>query len=207
MPLPAMGTWATDLYARLGPLTDQDAALGYPLANYVATIGDIYFQEIEDLARDKANGQPGWAAAMDPDQASLNGLGWLGQLVGVRLRSEDTTQAQDVSWVKAEAGFKRGSPAAIIAALQPLLTATKHVVLVERVGGNAYAVEIQLILTEIPAGTKWRVYTAALAQKPAGIIMTFNPAITQTYTQMKAANATYTIAKATYVDYTAMKVG
>lgn len=202
-----MGSWALELYTRMGNLTDQDAALGYPLANYIATIGDVYFQEIEDLARDKTNGQPGWAVALDPDQAPADALGWLGQLVGVRLRSEDTTQAADVAWVKATAGFSRGTPAAMIAALKPLLTATKSVILNERVGGNAYALEIQLILAEIPAGKKGAVYQAALDQKPAGILMTFNPAITQTWLQMRTANATWAVAKATYADFQAMKVG
>lgn len=206
MPAPIVGDWALELYSRLDPLTDQDAALGWPLLTYLGAIGDTYFEEINDLVRDRG-GQPGWAAAMDPDQATAAGLGWLGQLVGVRLRSEDTTQAADVAWVKATPGFSRGTPAAMIAAIKPLLTGTKSVTLTERLGGNAYALQVALILSEIPAGKKQAVVNAAISQKPAGILLTFNPAIFQTWTQMKTANATWTIAKATYANFDAMKVG
>lgn len=206
MPAPVVGDWALELYSRLDPLTDQDAALGWPLLTYLGAIGDTYFEEINDLVRDIGR-QPGWAAAMDPDQATASGLGWLGQFVGVRLRSEDDTQAKNVAWVKATAGFSRGSPAAMIAAIKPILSGTKSVTLTERVGGNAYALQVAVILAEIPAGKKLAVINAATAQKPAGIILTFNPAITQTWTQMKTANATWTIAKATYADFNAMKVG
>lgn len=206
MPAPVVGDWALELYSRLDPLTDQDAALGWPLLAYCGAIGDTFFEEINDLVRDRG-GQPGWAAAMDPDQATTSGLAWLGQFAGVRLRSEDDTQAKDVAWVKATAGFSRGSPAAMIAAIQPLLTGTKHVVLNERLGGNAYALEVQLILAEIPAGQKTKVAAAALGQKPAGIIMTFNPTLTQTWLQMRTANATWTIARSTYANFDLMKMG
>lgn len=207
MPAPVVGTWATDLYSRLGPVADQDAALGWPLLTYLGAIGDTFFQDIENLVRDKGS-QPGWAAALDPDQVPAIGLGWLAQMVGTRLQS-NVTQAQQITWVKARAGFGRGTPAAMIAAIKPLLGGTQHVVLNERVGGNEYAVEVQLILAEVlPTVSMGQVLAAAISQKPAGVILTFNPALTtQTFAQLKAGYATFALAKAHYANFAAMKVG
>lgn len=199
----SIGSWALELYNRMGPLTDQDEALGFPLLNYISAIGDMYFQQISDLARDRGE-QPGWSVIMDPDQTPSDGLAWLAQMVGVRINPSLSNEA-NIGLMREPTGWKRGSPGAIKAAIIPYLTGTKSLILTERYTGDAYKVLVTTLTGEVPNPTAMQ--AAAIAQKPAGILMYFSGATGQTYLQLRTAKASYTIAKAAYVDYTAMRNG
>lgn len=203
MARPIVGTVAEALYARMAPVADQDEALGWPLLNYIGAVCDSYLQDIDDLSSDKPT-YIGWGGILNPDTAPTYALGWLAQLVGVRLNPSLST-AQNIALIKTPIGFQRGSPAAIKAAVLPYLTGTKTVSLVERYTADAYKVLVSTLTGEVPDTAAMQ--AAALAQKPAGILMTFTAQLGQTYLQLRTAKATYTIAKAAYVDYTAMRNG
>jgi hypothetical protein len=187
----------------MAPVADQDEKLGWPLLNFLGAICDSYLQDIEDLASDQGP-QTGWATILDPDQAPSYALGWLAQLVGVRM-NPSLSDADNISLIKEPVGWQRGSPGAIRAAILPYLTGTKSLILTERYTGDAYKVLVNTITGEVPDTAKMQ--AAALAQKPAGILMTFTAQLGQTYLQLRTAKATYTIAKAAYADYTAMRNG
>jgi hypothetical protein len=72
--------------------------------------------------------------------------------------------------IRRQGGKQRGKPDAILSAVEDTLTGTRHAVLLERVGGNAYA----LTLITRPSETPDPALTAARAetQKPAGMIIT-----------------------------------
>lgn len=203
MARPVVGSVAEALYARMAPVADQDEALGWPLLNFIGAVCDNYLQDIDDLASDHAT-YNGWGGILSADLAPTYALGWLAQLVGVRLNPSLST-ADNILLIKQPIGFQRGSPGAIIAAILPFLTGTKHVVLTERYTGDAYKVLVNTLTGEVPDSAKMQ--AAALSQKPAGILMTFTAQVGQTYLQLRTAKATYTIAKAAYADYTAMRNG
>lgn len=197
MSRPVVGSWAERAYANLGPYTTQDAALGWPLLVFLGAIGDELFQEMDDLGRTTN----GWGDVMNPHTCPVYALPWLGQFVGVVV---DTTlsEANQRAQVIAAAGWQRGTPASIIAAVQRYLTGSKYVLLQERFGGNAYALNIVTHTAETPADTTLMI-AAAKAVIPAGMITTFTTYIGQTYADLKAHYATYaavTIAYATYDD-------
>lgn len=197
MSRPVVSAWAERLYASLSPYTTQDEALGWPLLIYLGALGDELYQQMDDLGR----GTLGWGDVMNPDTCPVYALPWLGQLVGVVV---DTTlsEANQRAQVKAAAGWQRGTPASIIAAIQRYLTGAQYVLLQERFGGNAYALNIVTHTSETPVDTTEMV-EAAKAVIPAGMLVTFSTYLGQTYAQLKAGFATYaavTIAYATYDD-------
>ena len=74
---------------------------------------------------------PGYSILFDPTRCPAADLPYLGQYVGVQIPTgTDTATAR--SLVIAEAGFKRGSVASIIAAAQRNLTGTQSVRIIER---------------------------------------------------------------------------
>src|SRR6266545_2761555 len=85
-------------------------------------------EEIDSLARDTTNGDPGWSIIVDLDRAPSSGLSWLAQFVGVVFKS-GLTDAEQREWILAQAGQKRGTVNALIAATQLHLTGTKQVIL------------------------------------------------------------------------------
>jgi hypothetical protein len=75
--------------------------------------------------------QPGYASALDPQQATV-GYGFLGQIAGVQLPAGvDNVTAK--SLVLTEAGMSRATPAAVIGAAKRFLGGTKSVTYIERV--------------------------------------------------------------------------
>jgi hypothetical protein len=203
MTRPVVGEVAEEMYRRMGPVTDQDEVLGWPLLTYVGAFCDTYLQDIDDLSSDQPT-YGGWGGIMNPDTAPLYALPWTAQFVGVRYNSA-LSQADNIALIKEPTGWKRGSPQAIIAAIKPFLTGSKSVVLTERYTGDAYKVLVTTQTGECPNVPAMQ--AAALAQKPAGILMTFSAVLGQLYSQLKTAQATYAAAKAAYVNYTAMRNG
>lgn len=178
-PAPATtGSFADALYEQLRPLAYADEALGWPLLHYVSGFA-LPFQLVEDLARDTDDGRPGWAVLLDPDTCPAWALPWLAQLAGVVL---DTTlsEADQRAQIVDEAGFRRGTPAALVSAVQARLTGTKTARVLERddidyvAGGpddSAYRLGVLTLASETPDPAA--VYQAILSQKPGGIVVTY----------------------------------
>lgn len=206
MPPPVVGSWAQKLYDRLGPITIPDAANGWPLKTFIGAIGDNFMQDIEDLVTDQEDGTPGWAILLNPDTCPAYALPWLGQLVGVKV---DTTlnvtfQRQQI---EAVGGWYRGSPNSMINASKPYLTGTKFVQLVERYGGNAYEILYITHTAETPTGAQLAAMQAAvIAQKPAGINLTFANYLGATWGDIKSGYATWQAVKNNFAFWNDVKI-
>lgn len=109
----------------------------------------------------------GWATAFDlpttPDPT------WLGQASGT-LVPPGLTLEQTRDYVAARPRWGRGRPPAIIAAVQALLTGTKHVELLER-SGSPWRLTIRVYAAEY-SGTLDDLKAAVNTQKPVGIVAT-----------------------------------
>ena len=74
MTRPVVGTVAEEMYRRMGPVTDQDEVLGWPLLNYIGAFCDTYLQDIDDLSGDHPT-YTGCGSIMYPDLApALQGV-------------------------------------------------------------------------------------------------------------------------------------
>jgi hypothetical protein len=161
-------------------------------------------QEIDDLVADSDAG-PGWSPIMDVDRAPVKALPWLGQWVGVTVdtsRSEDAQRAQ----IRDEAGFRRGTPAAIVAAtrstLVPVVSDPPTVLMTERDTG-AYRLKIRTydVETPDPAAT----LAAILTQKPAGIVLDYDTISTWTWEVLRDSFATWQDVNDYYADWQHVK--
>jgi Phage tail protein (Tail_P2_I) len=178
-------SFAADLYESLAPLARQDFYYGWALLILCNTIGTMY-QLVDAIVRDQPEG-PGWSLVLDVNRCPPEALGWLAQFNGVRL-GYALSDAEQRQAIQDASGFRRGTPAAMTAAIQATLTGTKTVTLHER-DGDPYSLTILTAAEETPDLTKTR--TAMLSQKPAGIVASINGVgVTQTWAtfQTKAAD-------------------
>lgn len=188
-PAPATTPNADEVYAKLAPVAITDADLGYPLLHFIVALSRM-FVKVEELARSSDPDLPAWSQALDVDRVPDYGLAFLGQFVGVRLIAGDTAAASRLR-IKSTDGFKRGTPAALISAVQATLTGTKRVRLTERTS-SAYT---ELVVTD-PAETPNPTATgiAAQAAKAAGLVLTYStssvPLIDEGTRQINAAAGT-----------------
>lgn len=158
----------TRLYDRLAPVATYDPENG----NIVRAIAEVLAepQELVDQVARDTDTHLAWQAALDPDVTPDEFLPWLAQFAGTQLLPSDTAEQQRER-IKSAAGFHRGTPRAIREEVQLTLTGTKFVNLLQRVGGDMWAITVVTRTTETPdpAATE----RAARAQKPAGMLMTF----------------------------------
>jgi len=152
------------------------------------------------LIRDSDAG-PGWSALLDPSRAPASALPYLAQFVGVRVTRGAASGQQREEIVNA-AGFRRGRPASIVAAVAATLTGDRTVILTERVDGEAYQLLVQTYTDQTPDAAAAE--AAARAQKPAGIVLTFEVVDGQTYAQLAGRFETYADLAAEYADYAEM---
>lgn len=109
------------LYNRMGWAQDQD--ITGVLLVWLAGIGEL-IQVLDTLVRNTIDEEgvqePGWSQALDITRAPTYLLPWLGQFVGARV---DPTLRDDLQryLIENAPGMKRGTPAAIIAVVQPFL--------------------------------------------------------------------------------------
>lgn len=102
-----------------------------------------------------ADGYVPWSGIVDVNRAPYKALPWLGQLVGVdtpNIVTGESSLAHESrirELVRATPGFKRGSPAAIEAAVSQYLTGTKTVIVRER-NGSAYQLQVLTKRDETP---------------------------------------------------------
>jgi hypothetical protein len=171
---------ATRLLGDLGPVLNAD------LESYLRACAQT-FEDVDALARDDPP-WCGWSVVLDPAACPAAGLPWLAQFVGVEL-APGTDEASARAAIAQHAGWRRGTPAAIEAAVKPTLTGSRFAYLDERVGGDAYAAMITTRTDETPdpAAT----LAAAMAAKPAGILLTQQLVSGTTYDELDGRYATY----------------
>jgi len=173
------------------------------LQTYLGALASM-FQHMEDLSGDGANAEPGWSSIVDVNRCPSEGLPWLAQLVGARL-PVGLTDAQQRAYINTKPGWGRGTPAAMLSALQATLTGGKTVIMRERDSAAdatrpAYGLTIITNTAETP--NQAASLAAILSQKPAGIILAYNVLAGQDFQSLFTNNATFQIA---YTKYATMQ--
>jgi hypothetical protein len=181
------------VYDSIAPLTANDNG---DLRAYVDSIGQMT-REIEDLARDDADGNPGWSSILDADRCPVQFLPWLAQAVGVVL-PDGLSEADQRTYIKSTDGWKRGRPAAIKAAPIKHLTGDRTVLLYERTP-DAYGFTVITFTAQTPDSAL--VLADLLAAKPAGLNLTYVVHSGQSYQDIYDNYATYELVYTTYATY------
>lgn len=171
---PPLNLFATDAYAYLEPIAEQDADNGYVLAALIGAFG-IAFDQIEAVSRAGAVGthpnpyQQVYDVTICPDDRVPGLLGWLGQFVGVPwVAYSDSTVKR--TQVEMETQFYRGSIANIEAAVIATQTPPGACVVVERTPDAwGLAVAYDPSVTPNLAETE----AAAIAAVPWALALTF----------------------------------
>lgn len=197
MAQPLLGELAQDAYDQIKIAQPEDELLGWPLANYIGALSDILFQPIDDLAKDGENGEPGWSIVLDLDRIPDEGLPYIAQFIGVEFPSA-LTPAQMRERIETTDGWNRGTKDSIVGALQPYLTGSQTVIFRER-RTSAYTLEVVTYASETPDSAA--ALAAMMAQKPAGIVLTYNVRTGQDYQSMYLNNATYQTLFTNYATY------
>ena len=196
MPSPVIGSVAQDLYDSMEPIVQGDSERNYPAKTYVGALG-LMVQEISDIVRDGASGEPGWYVIVDLTLCPEKALDWLGQFRGVRLPSNLSASEKRLR-IQTVDGFKRGTPGSILAAAARSLTGTKTVVMHERYGG-AWKLRITTLDSETPSPDQ--VTKDILTQKPAGITLNYETLPGQDCQSVFDNFTDYTDVDSSYSDY------
>lgn len=152
MARPVVTAYTERLYKKLLPLASDDEQHDWALLRYLESIGIL----IDDVDQWSADGVfPGWHVIMDADTTPPLFLPWLAQTVGVKTDAKLPGET-DLAWetrmrnkIKSVAGFARGTPGAMRAAIQAFLTGTKSVTIVER-DTSPYHFAVTTKFTETP---------------------------------------------------------
>lgn len=177
MSLPySVGKVGTRVYDTLEPVAGSDASYNWPLLAYSSGLA-LPSEEVADLAETGDNGEVGWSVLLDIDRVPDKGIGWLAQLVGVRLNPDLDAMTQRAR-VRETDGWNRGTLGAMAGAAHQYLTGAQHVILRERFNpadpdvDHAYHLQVITYTSETPDSAK--VLAALMAQKPAGIILHYD---------------------------------
>lgn len=188
------------LYGALEPINVEDEASGYGTARLVQAIATM-FQEPDTLGGDAEAG-PGWTSILDAARIDAKGLPWLGQLVGV---TSDELRPLAVAAQRAmlldRPKFRRGTPLAIVQALQETLTGEKTVFMRERYPSE-WKLSVRTITGQTPDSAAS--LSAILSQKPAGITLDYSVVTGQDYQDVLDNNTDYADLLATYATYNAV---
>jgi len=176
----------------------RDADTRGELLRYMASVGDAAYpvaKFIDDADPDTS--ASGTSEPVNPATAPAGWLPWLGWLIGVPVGGMDTTNAR---WYLSRAGAQaHGSAAGIQAAVQATLTGTRYCLVTTAVGGDPWAIEVQVDSSEvIDSGATLR---AAEREKPAGANLTLTSSTPVTYDDLDTAYSTYSNMTASALTY------
>ena len=178
------------------------SADGGNLADYLAAIGDAanaVEKFIDDADPDTS--ATGTSEPVNPATAPAGWLPWLGWLMGVPTTGMDTTTAR---WYLTRAGAQaHGSADGIRAAVQATLSGTRFCQVFTAVGGDPWAIEVQVDSTEVVDSAA--TLRAAMREKPAGANLTVTSSVPVTYDDLDTAYTTYANMAASAATYTELR--
>lgn len=129
MPMPALAPFAQRLYDALEPMRARDAENDYALAHFLSSIS-APFELPEFLGVDDGD-IPGWTKIFDPNVMPVEGLPWLGQMIGVEVEEGWTEEIRRQA-ITSKLGWERGTVQALKDTAALYLTGNKQVSVFER---------------------------------------------------------------------------
>ena len=190
-----------DLYDALEPLAFADEQLQWPLALFVDALA-LILEETAQLVRADDAGNDGWSAFADPQRCPTAYLYTLAQWAGVRYARRMQEQAlRDLIDGRAP-GLWRGTRSAIEESVRRYLAPGGTIAFIERALGNAYALTIFTFTHDTLNEAAIR--RELLLQVPAGLLLTYEVRVGQSYAMLRDRVTTYAVVKSTWATYKAV---
>ena len=165
------------IYPEFAPLTENLGDPDNALRTYVRAMA-LLMQPIRDISADGPNGEPGWSQALDATRVRAKWLAWLAQMVGYRPPAFQPERDDEAAYLGRQvprmiqfSSHKRGSVESLIYALQEELNGKQQVEVVERVGGNAWRMDVSVHEEELMTFDYNTIFQVALRRKAAGILL------------------------------------
>lgn len=173
MTQPVINPAGQTIYEHISPLVEQDESYDWATLYLVSAIGAMV-QDLDQIIED-TDEQPAWTILLSPDTCPVLWLPWLAWLYGVTL-TPGMDEAAQRGTIRDLPPHRRGTPAALVAAVKQTLMGAKNVTIVERAGGDAYSLLVATRTAETPdpAATE----SAAWSQTPIDTILTYSLADT-----------------------------
>jgi len=199
---PAGSQFAEDLYEAQGAWAYDDHNQGWALLHLCIAFGIAGFDLVDQVARPAVEDRGPWETLLDIDNTPAVFLPWVAQCVGVDPGGlVGLTEFQQRDFIRDTAGWRRGTPAAMLGAVKPYLTGTQQVRMIER-DESAYRLTVITRTSETPDPAAAE--RALRTQKPAGIVLNYivsdAPIIDEG--PLTIDDVTATIADATVADVT-----
>jgi hypothetical protein len=189
-----------DLYDSVGPLTEPDESLGWPLATYCDANG-LMLDEEARLVRVDDDGNDGWSAFADPGRCPDSYLFTLAQWAGVRYpRRMDSDELRDL--ISHAPSLWRGTKSSILSAVQRYLAPDGALYFEERADGDAY--KLRIFTYTYDTLDQAAIQRELVAAVPAGLIVDYQVRAGQTYGMVRANTPTYAALKTKYATYADM---
>ena len=197
MARPIVSDAAEDLYASLGPYTVGDEDQDWHLLLACEAICQAFVEPVAELVSER-DGRVPWQILFDPSECPAYALPFLAQFTGSTL-TDSMTEAEMRAAIALPEGWLRGTPGAMMQAIQRTLTGSKHVAFIERYTGSAYQLAVRTQISETPDATVTE--AAIVAVKPIGIVLDYADISGNTYTEVAAAYTDYDDVEASVSDY------
>lgn len=187
------------------PLVERYGDPSQVLETYLKGLGNM-LKQIDDIAKDGSDDEPGWSQIFDLKKAKTEWLPWMGQLVGYPVParpSGQTLEAYDAAQrerIITRSAYRRGTIALLVEVVQEQLSGSKSVIIHERNGGDPYVIKVWVFASQI-ATSEAEVRRAALDQKVAGLIMDFSVLSGLDYNTLNASNLNYAEVGVDHPDY------
>lgn len=188
MAAPVVTRVTSDLYEGLGSgLSDADESTGWTLMLFVDAILKKHLSLVYELVKPAVTTKDPWETAMDADDAPAEGLGWLGQFVGVKFPAP-ISEADKRTRIRNREGWRRGTRQAMIDAIKLHLTGSKAVEITER---DTSAYHFRVVTYAIETADSTKVDAEIRRQKPAGLQYAYVVQAGSSYAQLDAGFGTY----------------
>lgn len=195
-PLPTTGQILLD---EIGPSFPGDDKRFYAFTILMGGVGTA-MDDTYDLVGDVTHGL-GWSVLLDPDLCPLKYLPWLAQFAGVEL-PQGYTEAQARYLIAHPPAYRRGTISAIKDAVRATIHGTQHIVLMQRLGGDPFAIGIVTLSSETPDATATRI--AIENAVPWWINVTYDAVLPLFWRDVEIEFATWTALKAARATWTAL---
>lgn len=136
-----------------------------------------------------------WDLVLDAERTPTYALDYTAQFGGVAIKPR-WTEAEKRAAITAPTAFARGTPAAIVGAIQETLIGSKQVLMIERVNGEAYQLFIRTLAGDTPDEDFTR--SVAEAAVPGGILLDYDIFTGQTFSTLDASFSSFNAVDAEY---------
>lgn len=192
-------------YQDFGPMIETYGDPANALSVYLHGIARM-FKEVDDIASDGPDDEPGWSQIFDLTRAKTEWLPWMGQMVGYPVPERPTDQtleeydANQRERIITRSAYNRGTVGMLRVVIQDQLAPPQRVIIRERYSNQPYWIKVWVYTDDILT-SEAEVRRAAYSQKVAGLLMDFTTLHDPNYEMLDATQNSYQIVFTKFASY------